>query len=165
MAEPFLGEIKIVGFTFPPSGWANCDGQLLPIAQNTALFSLLGTFYGGDGRTSFGVPELRGRAARHTSNFSDLGDRLGQESVTLTQAQMPAHNHLLTGVSGDATSTDPAGQNLARAAEAIYESRSNTTMAADALGNSGENQPHNNMQPFLALNFCIALQGLFPSRN
>lgn len=160
------------GFNFAPRNWAFCDGQLLPIAQNTALFSLLGTTYGGDGRTTFGLPDLRGRVPLHDgsgtgpglSSYS-LGQQGGLETVTLTAQQIPPHNHLQACSSDDPNSGSPAGNFPAAVSPPIYSSGANAAMANTAVGNAGGGQQHENRQPYLAINFCIALQGVFPSRN
>ena len=173
MATPFMGVISMFGGNFAPRGYALCQGQLQSIAQNTALFSLLGTTYGGDGQTTFALPDLRGRAPIHQGNLAGggnyvIGQVLGTESVTLTSSQMPAHNHTLGANSNPGSGAGPAGavwasysagQNYAAAASA------NTAMNAGALSPAGGNQPHNNVQPYLAINFIIALEGIFPSRN
>lgn len=171
MSEPFLGQILIFGFNFPPRGWAACNGQILPIAQNTALFSLLGTTYGGNGQTTFGLPNLQSRVPLHfgqgpgLSNY-DLGQAAGTETVTLLQTQMPAHGHL-AGVSQAAgTTTRPSGKVPATAGAAAYADASDGSAFNPAfVQNAGGSQPHDNLQPYLALNFCIALEGIFPSRN
>lgn len=166
MSEPFLAEIGIFGFNFAPRNWAQCDGQILPINQNQSLFSLLGTTYGGDGRTSFALPDLRGRAPIHVGSGHNLGQGSGEQSHTLTSAQMPQHDHQLAGHTGDATTNDPDDKVLATASTAIYTNPGGTLtqMNAGALPNVGSGQSHENMQPYLALNFCIALTGTFPSR-
>jgi microcystin-dependent protein len=171
MSEPFLGEIRTFGFNFAPQGWAFCNGQTLPIAQNTALFSLLGTFYGGNGQTTFNLPDLRSRVAIHQfagpglSSYS-LGQTGGTESVTLTSGEMPAHTHQAFANGAPGTSTRPDGAVPARTTADIYAGASDgTAMNAGMIGNAGANLPHGNIQPFLVLNFCIALQGIFPSRN
>lgn len=179
--DPFIGQIMMVGFNFAPRGWAFCDGQLLSIASNTALFSLLGTQYGGDGRTTFGLPDLRGRCAVGMGNGPGLtprrqGDRIGQESVVLTQNDMPSHTHPLMGNNADANTNDPTNSTLAkdnvvieRGSPAIPVNGYNTGVAnvgmGASIGNSGGSQAHNNMQPSLVMNYVIALQGIFPSRN
>lgn len=173
MSEPFLAEIRQFGFNFPPRGWAQCDGQILPIVQNQALFSLLGTTYGGDGRTTFALPDLRGRSPLHEGGGFTLGSKEGAESVVLTIAEMPTHSHgaqnaRLRAVPGDADTTNPAGNGLAAAN--IYSADppsvdTNSASVGDTAGNAGGSQGHNNMAPFLAVNFCIALTGIFPSRN
>jgi len=177
MSDPFIGEIKIVGFNFAPRGWAKCDGQLLPINQNTALFSLLGTIYGGDGRTTFGLPDLRGRAPIHSGQGPGLTDRRqgetsGTENVTLTTNQLPAHSHTATttivGNSGSVTHDDPTGNTLARAeiyTDAKPDSKLNGSAASTTISNTGGSQAHNNMPPYLVLNFVIALAGIFPPRS
>lgn len=178
--EPYIGEISIYAFNFAPRDWANCDGQLLPISQNTALFSLLGTTYGGDGRTTFALPDLRGRVAIHTGHGPGLSNRLqgsrgGQESVNLSVVQIPSHNHTSTATvhatdnSGDA---DTPSNNVwaKKARDDDYSSAApDVNMQAGAvtvtIGNTGGNQAHENMPPFLTLRYCIALQGVFPPRN
>lgn len=168
--EPFLGEIRIFGGNFAPHGWALCQGQVLPIAQNTALFSILGTTYGGNGTTTFALPDLRGRAAMGMGQGPGLSDRTlgetgGTESVTLINSQLPAHNHshAVPATNEAATSSRPVGK--VPAAGGAYADTSDGTMAADTTGISGGNQPHNNMQPFITMNYIIALQGIYPSRN
>ncbi len=175
MSEPFIGEIKIVGFNFAPRNWADCNGQLLAISQNTALFSLLGTMYGGDGRTTFGLPDLRGRFPMHTGTGSGLsprtqGARSGTETNTLTVGQLASHSHTGTIVAGTAEGdrSDPAGAYPARTEEPMqpYGGAGGGTMAAGSvqIGNNGANQAVNNMPPFLVVRFVIALLGIFPSR-
>ncbi len=174
MSEPFIAEIRIFAGNFAPRGWAFCNGQLLPIAQNTAVFSLVGTTYGGDGRTTLGLPNLQGRAPMHAGNGPGLSSRrLGQsggvESVALTEAQMPNHTHALQAGGIPADDDDPANQFLGTVLGGnIYHDATNqVNMAAEALPPAGSNpaQPHNNLQPFLTLNFIFALVGLFPSRS
>jgi microcystin-dependent protein len=171
MSEPFLGEIRIVAFNFAPRGWAFCDGQILPINQNQALFSLLGTTYGGDGRTSFALPDLRSRTPLHvgSSNGTDhlLGQRGGEELHTLSAAEMPEHDHVLKGTNEANDSNNPLGKHLASSSPAeFYRSPANLmNLSAGTVVNAGGGQSHNNMMTFIVLNFCIALQGLFPSRN
>ena len=180
MSEPFLAEIRMFGFNFAPRGFAMCDGQILAINQNQSLYSLLGTTYGGDGRTSFGLPDLRGRVPIHTGDSSttgsgnhSLGQKSGAESHTLTDNELPAHNHSLQ-ASGDAATsnslTSPPGvfANRPRRAASYYASPANPVdLHESTVSDSGgpSQQSHENMQPFLAINFVIALQGLFPSRN
>lgn len=169
MSEAFIGEIRLVAFQFAPKGWAQCNGQLLPINQNQALFALLGTTYGGDGRVNFALPDLRGRAPMHR-NDSDVrqGDRLGAENVTLTQAQLPGHGHALA-ASGDIANTSLPGGALpaARPRGGInrYAPTADVSLAAGSIAPAGGNQPHNNMQPFLTMNHVICLFGIFPSRD
>lgn len=168
MAEPFLAEIRIFGFNFPPRGWAQCDGQQLPISQNQALYSLLGTTYGGDGTSVFNLPDLRGRHPVHEDAGSGfpLGASAGEETHSLQLAEIPNHDHVLQASSDNATSADPGGNVLRRAANSAYRTPSSLTpMRAGVVADAGAGQGHDNMQPFQVLNYCIALQGLFPSRN
>ena len=169
MSEPFLAEIKMVGFNFAPRQFAFCDGQILPINQNQSLFSLLGSTYGGDGRTSFALPDLRGRAPMHVGSGNSLGRKDGQENHVLTAAEMPPHSHAQQGTTNAANATDPSGDLLAttaggRRAVTPYVA-ANNLVAMKNTQNTGASQGHNNMQPYLAIGFVIALQGLFPSRN
>ena len=167
MAEPFLSEIRLFSFGFAPKGWALCNGQLLPINQNQALFSLLGTTYGGDGRVNFALPNLQGNVAIHMGNGHVLGERGGEQAHTLSIPEMPAHTHTVQASSAVGTQNVPANNMMLsqRAAE-IYRAPSNLApMVSGTLANTGGSQPHLNMQPFLTLNFCIALQGIFPSQN
>ena len=166
MSEPFLAEIKMVGFDFAPRGFANCDGQLLSIGQNQSLFALLGTTYGGDGRSTFGLPDLRGRAPMHVGAGFTLGQRGGEERHILTLNQLPRHGHL-SGSGDQATSADPndsAPASQPRRGERVY-GVPGTKVALQGDGVAGSSESHENMQPSLALRFVIALQGLFPSRN
>jgi microcystin-dependent protein len=175
MQDPWLGEIALVAFNFAPQGWALCNGQLLSISQNTALFSLLGTTYGGDGQTTFALPNLQSRVPLHFGQGTGLsaytlGETVGVESVNLQTAQIPAHTHAYTpqATTGAGPSASPAGALWAESAsgDTIYKSgSSNTHMAAQTLGQTGGGQPHENRQPTLALNYIIALQGIFPSRS
>lgn len=165
MAEPFLSEIRIMSFVFPPKGWALCDGQLLPINQNQALFSLLGTTYGGDGRVNFALPNLQGRAPIHMGSGHTLGERGGEQAHTLNMSEMPQHLHLLQ---ASTTTGDSAFANntVLAAALNLYGAPNNlTTLSPASVTNVGGSQAHLNMQPFLVLSFCIALQGIFPSQN
>ena len=167
MSEPFLAEIKIVGFNFAPRGWAFCDGQILPINQNQSLYSLLGTTYGGDGRTSFALPELRGRTPIHVGAGHALGQKSGEETHALTIAEIPNHDHAVKASSGNGNAPLAPGSVLA-AFQNGYSSPSDSGMVdlqPGTIANTGSGQGHNNMQPYLTLNFCIALTGLFPSRN
>ena len=166
MAEPFLSEIRIMSFGFPPKGWALCDGQLLPINQNQGLFSLLGTTYGGDGRVNFGLPNLQGRTPMHMGSGHTLGERGGEQAHTLNISEIPQHNHPLTASNTAATTNDPTSDFLAISPTNAYFTGGNPTIAtAMASGNVGGSQAHLNMQPFLTLSFCIALQGIFPSQT
>ena len=163
MATPFLGEIKICSFNFAPKGWAFCNGQLLPINQNQALFSLLGTTFGGDGRVNFGLPNLQGRAPIHVGGGHTLGERGGEQGHTLSISEIPTHTHSATANSGNATAPVPGG-NLLGAANNLYAAATNlVALGPSMIGNTGGSQAHINMQPFLVLNFSIALQGIFPS--
>lgn len=174
MSEPFLAEVRIVGFNFAPRGWAFCDGQILPINQNQSLYSLLGTTYGGDGRTSFALPDLRGRTPIHVGRSNGggshtLGQKSGEETHTLAANEMPQHRHILQGTSAAANQALPTGHLLATVdatfSDAYTAPGQLVNMASQTMSNVGGGQAHDNMQPYLALNFCIALQGLFPSRN
>lgn len=182
MSEPFIGQIQMFGFNFNPRGWANCDGQLLSIAQNSALFSLLGTTYGGDGRTTFGLPDLRGRAPIHTGQGAgltnrQLGSRSGSERVTLTEAQLAAHDHTASSVANAVVpggNSNDANNNfwaddIGVSSGTYHTGPANASMNAAAVtttvNNAGGGQSHENMQPFLTVRFCIALTGIFPSRN
>ncbi len=165
MAEPFLSEIRIFSFGFAPRSWALCNGQLLPINQNQALFSLLGTTYGGNGTTNFALPDLRARTPIHTGSGHTLGERAGEQAHTLTQAEMPTHGHVLNGTSTPADTNVATGGYLATVSNAYGPPRNLVAMGPTALTNTGGSQAHQNMQPFLTLNFCIALQGIFPSQN
>lgn len=184
MSEPFLAEIKAVSFNFPPKGWALCNGQLLPINQNQALFALLGTTYGGNGQTNFALPDLRGQVPIHVGSGHTLGETAGQTSVTVNLQQLPTHNHILQGsatpVAATSANATPgaAGTNkfLAPSIASVqggqtspanlYGAPTNlVAMSPDAVTSTGGSQPHNNMMPYLTLNFIIALQGIFPSRN
>lgn len=172
MSEPFVAEIRIFAGNFAPRGWAFCNGQLLPISQNTALFSLIGTTYGGDGRTTTALPDLQGRAPMHPGRGPGLtsrrlGERGGVETVTLTEAQMANHNHPLRADSAQGNSRTPTGNALARAAGGLAYAPANNlvAMSDQALPSTGGSQAHNNLQPFLTMNYIIALVGLYPSRS
>ena len=174
-AEPFVGEIMMFGGNFCPRGWMNADGQLLPINQNEALFSILGTMYGGDGRTQFGLPDLRGRVALHAGQGPGLsqkrqGQKGGAERHTLKIAEMPRHQHALNATRGGANQQSPTGNQLAQQSRksriyAPFDANNQTPMNANAIGAAGNGQPHNNLQPFLTLRYCVAVQGIYPSRN
>ena len=167
MSEPFLSEIKIMSFGFPPKGWALCNGQLLPINQNQALFSLLGTTYGGDGRVNFGLPDLQSRAPMHMGSGHTLGERGGEQAHTLSISEIPTHVHTASASTNTANSPLPAGNVFGNSTpNFLYGAAQNlTTTRAGTLANIGGSQAHPNMQPFLTLSFCIALQGIFPSQN
>lgn len=168
--DPFVAEIRILPTNFAPTGWAFCNGQLLPISQNTALFSLLGTTYGGDGKSTFALPNLQGTAPMHPGqgpglSLRDLGEVGGEETVTLTQAQTPSHTHPLNADSGSPTTGSPANAALASPAALRKYSAAADLEPMVPIGAAGGSQPHNNMQPYLTLNFCIALQGVYPPRS
>ena len=166
MAEPFLSEIRIMSFEFAPKGWALANGQLLPINQNQALFSLLGTTFGGDGRVNFALPDLRGRTPIHVGSGHTLGERGGEQAHTLSIAELPTHTHVLNGTSATGGQPVPNGNLLANTTNFLYHSPDNLVAANPAsVANTGGSQAHLNMQPFLTLSFCIALQGIFPSPN
>jgi microcystin-dependent protein len=166
MAEPFLSEIRLFSFNYAPQGWALCNGQFLPINQNQALFSLLGTTYGGNGQTTFALPNLRGRVPIHFGDGHTLGEAAGSTSVTVNTQQMPAHLHgLQASANSQGTSSDPTNAFLAPVNGGYGPAGSLTTLEPSSVSSVGGNQPHNNMMPYLTLNFCIALQGIFPSRN
>ena len=165
MAEPFLSEIRIMSFSFPPKGWALSNGQLMPINQNQALFSLLGTTFGGDGRVNFALPDLRDRTPIHVGNGHTLGERGGEQSHTLSLAEMPQHTHVMQASSLDGNVALPPGAVLATAANVYAGAGSLVPLVPGTSTNTGGSQAHLNMQPFLTLSFCIALQGIFPSQN
>jgi microcystin-dependent protein len=165
MSEPFLGEVKIISWNFPPKGWAFCNGQLLPINQNQALFSILGTTYGGDGRVNFGLPNLQGRSPVHVGDGILLGEVGGETAHTLNTSEMPAHNHVPVGNNSAATATGPAGNLWAINPKNAYSGSATNAMNAACVTPTGGSQPHENMSPYLVLNFIIALQGIFPSQN
>jgi microcystin-dependent protein len=165
MSEPFLAEIRILSFGFAPKGWALCNGQLLPINQNQALFALLGTTYGGDGRVNFALPNLQGRIPFHVGGGFILGESSGEAAHTLNISETPAHTHVPVGRSQAADQGLPTGNLWANGNQAAYASNVNTTMNPACVLPIGGSQPHQNMPPYLSLNFAIALQGIFPSRN
>ena len=166
MSTPFLAEIKIISWNYAPKGWALCNGQFLPINQNQALFSLLGTTFGGNGQTTFALPDIRGRIPIHMGSGHTLGEKAGQEFVTITQQTMPQHIHFVNVNSGTGNATIPTGAILAKAPANAYAPPANlAAMAPLSVGNVGGSQPHEDRQPYLVLNYIIALQGIFPSRN
>jgi len=170
MSDQFLAEIRIFPFNFPPTGWAFCDGQIMPISQNTALFALLGTTYGGDGKSTFALPDLQGNAPMQPGqgqglSLRDLGEMSGVESVTLLQSEMPVHAHSFSMSVRPADNINPAGLALGTGNNAYIPPGNMVLAAPQALALAGGSLPHNNMQPYLTLNFCIALQGVFPPRN
>jgi microcystin-dependent protein len=166
MAEPFLSEIRLMSFVFAPKGWALCNGQLLPINQNQALFSLLGTTYGGDGRVNFGLPDLRGRVPLHMGSGHTLGERGGEQAHTLSLAELTTHTHVVQASASPGNSVAPTGNVLASAQGQLYGAAANlTSLQPSSVTNVGGSQAHLNMQPFLTLSFCIALQGIFPSQT
>lgn len=174
MANPFVAEIRIFPFNFAPKGWAFCDGQILPLSQNTALFSLLGTTYGGDGKSNFALPNMQGNAPMHPGqgpglSLHDLGETGGSDTVTLLQSEIPSHSHGVMSVppTFGGNSDIPTGHSFAKSSQgnAYTSAAALTTFADAALTPAGGDQPHNNLQPYLVLNFCIALQGVFPPRT
>ena len=166
MAEPFLSEIRIMSFAFAPKGWALCNGQPLPVNQNQALFALLGTTFGGDGQVNFALPDLRGRTPIHVGSGHTLGERAGEQAHTLSIAEVPTHTHSLNANSSGTGGTSNPNNNFLGGANNAYHAPSNlTAMNAGTITSTGGGQAHLNMQPFLTLSFCIALQGIFPSLN
>ncbi|TPK71836.1 phage tail protein [Mesorhizobium sp. B2-4-15] len=176
MADPFVAEIRIFPFNFPPKGWAFCDGQLLPLSQNTALFSLLGTTYGGDGKSNFALPDMQGNAPMHPGqgiglSLHYLGETGGSDTVSLLQSEIPSHSHFMRAHNGDPADiqTPTPATSFAQSAQGnAYQATTNANMVAmadQALTSAGADQPHNNLMPYLTLNFCIALQGVYPPRT
>jgi microcystin-dependent protein len=167
MSEVYMGQIRAFAFAYPPKGWALCNGQILPIAQNQALFSLLGTFYGGNGQSTFALPDLRGRVSVH-SGYSNgafsMGQRGGEEFHQLTTAELPSHVHPIT-AAARATSSDPTGKLLASPGKSAFSTVHSTTLHPETIGATGGSQPHENRPPFTVLSYCIALVGIFPSRD
>jgi microcystin-dependent protein len=170
MADPFVAEIRIFPFNFAPKGWAFCDGQILPLSQNTALFSLLGTYYGGDGKSNFALPDIQGNAPMHPSqgpglSLHGLGETGGSETVSLLESEIPSHSHTLKADVLDIADTNVVSPNASLALSSggtLYQDTPNGSMSDNAITPAGGDQPHNNMQPYLTLNFCIALQGVYP---
>ncbi len=175
MANPFVAEIRIFPFNFAPKGWAFCDGQILPLSQNTALFSLLGTTYGGDGKSNFALPNMQGNAPMHPGqgpglSLHDLGETGGSDTVTLLESEIPSHSHSLMGTPIAAILTTPSptagfGKSAGVAAYCTVSNTNLSTMSVNAVAPGGGDQPHNNLMPYLTLNFCIALQGVYPPRT
>jgi microcystin-dependent protein len=166
MSEPFLGELKVISWNFAPKGWAFCNGQLLPINQNQALFSILGTTYGGDGRQTFGLPNLQGRTPVHLGQGINLGQFGGEQNHTLLANEMPAHTHPANGTTTGNTLSSPSGSFWGSGGLSSYNTANpNSNMSAAAISSAGGGQAHNNLQPYLVLNIIIALQGIFPSQN
>jgi microcystin-dependent protein len=175
MADPFVAEIRIFPFNFAPKGWAWCDGQLMPLSQNTALFSLLGTTYGGNGKSNFALPDLQGRAPMHPGqgpglSLHDLGETGGSETVTLLESEIPSHSHAMRAADEASTTNTPGGALVGRPfgrGNNVFNASANNlvTMAPESLAPAGGDQPHNNLQPYLTFYFCIALQGVFPPRT
>ncbi len=173
--DPFVAEIRIFPFNFAPKGWAFCDGQILPLSQNTALFSLLGTTYGGDGKSNFALPNMQGNVPMHPGqgpglSLHDLGETGGSETVSLLESEIPAHNHAVMAVNSNGNRTTPIGNSISRAVNATPYFPGTPTPPLVNLNDAtiapaGGDQPHNNMQPYLTLNFCIALQGVYPPRT
>jgi microcystin-dependent protein len=175
VSSPFVAEIRIFPFNFPPRGWAFCNGQILPISQNTALFSLLGTTYGGNGQSTFALPDMQGNVPMHPGqgpglSLHDLGEIGGSQTVTLLESEIPAHSHTVKAISSVGNRSTPAANSLSRVTGSIPFVPGNplpplVAMSSSSIASSGGDQPHNNMQPYLTLNFCIALQGVFPPRT
>jgi microcystin-dependent protein len=173
MTNPFVAEIRIFPFNFAPTGWAFCQGQILPLSQNTALFSLLGTTYGGDGKSNFALPNMQGRAPMFWGqgpglSLHDLGETGGEATVTLLQTEMPAHNHTMSAeiqIDGNKGAPSPTATFARSKSGTLYQTSNNVAMSPNVVAPAGGNQPHNNMQPYLTLNFCIALQGVYPPRT
>jgi microcystin-dependent protein len=165
MGTPFFAELRIFSFNFPPKNWAFCNGQFLPINQNQALFSLLGTTYGGNGQTTFALPDLRGRTPLHFGNGFIQGERGGQESHAITISELPAHTHQASGSPNAPNQGTPLGGTWAAIAGTYSDQSPNATLHPASISGVGGSQPHNNLSPYLVLNFCISLQGIFPSQN
>lgn len=165
MSEPFLGEVKIISWNYPPKGWAFCNGQLLPINQNQALFSLLGTTYGGDGRVTFALPNLQGRVPIHMGNSFTLGQVGGETTHTLNISEVPQHTHIPSGTTNNPSVESPSGNVWCHNTANPFNNSANTAMLPNAIASTGGNQPHQNLSPYLVLNMIVALQGIFPSQT
>lgn len=167
MAQPYIGEIRMFAGNFPPAGWMFCEGQLIPISENDTLFNLIGTTYGGDGQSTFALPDLRGRIPMHQGNGYILAETGGQEEVTLTISQIPSHSHGLNATTTPGTQSSPAGNRLAQSRNVVpyVNETPNGTFKSGAVGSVGGSQPHTNMQPYLCVNFIISLFGIFPSQT
>ncbi len=165
MTDPFIGQVQMMSFNFAPKGWAQCNGQLMPINQNQALFALLGTTFGGDGKTTFGLPEMRGRAPTHVGPGFALGQKVGEPTHTLTAGEIGEHTHAAQASGNDATVAAPGGNVLGGAANLYANAAALQALIPATVAPQGGSQPHENMQPYLAVNFCIALQGIFPAQN
>ena len=167
MAQPYVGEIRMLGFNFPPNGWALCNGQLLPISENETLFQLIGTTYGGDGESTFAVPDLQGRVPMHMSGANVIGEKAGVESVTLTAQQTPIHTHPMVATQSLGTTVVPTGSILAQSSQgSLYQlDDPNVSMSPNSITPTGGSQPHDNMQPYLCVTFAISLFGIFPSQT
>ena len=171
MSSPYIGEIRMFAGNFAPAGWAFCQGQLMPISENDALFTLIGTTYGGDGQSTFGIPDLQGRVPLHQGTLGGItytiGEQAGTESVTLTTNQIPVHTHALVGATGNGAQTNPSNNFLASSTliKPYASETPDTNMAASAIGPAGGSQPHENMQPFLVISYIISLFGIFPSQT
>lgn len=166
MASPYVGEIRMFGGNFAPAGWAFCSGQLLPISENDVLFNLIGTTYGGDGQETFALPNLQSRVPMHVGNGTTIGEAAGTETVTLTTQQMPQHTHVLAAGGGGANSTDPTNNVVAKPSKNLYRpGPASVAMDPTAVTVAGGNQPHDNMQPYVGINFIISLYGIYPSPN
>lgn len=169
--DPFVAEIRVFPFNFAPKGWAFCDGQILPLSQNTALFSLLGTTYGGDGKSNFALPNMQGNCSMHPGqgpglSLHDLGETGGSDTVSLLESEIPSHNHALMATPSPAVQSTAAGGSLARSAAGnLYDASGGKQLSDNCITPAGGDQPHNNMMPYLTLNWCIALQGVYPPRT
>lgn len=165
MTEPFMSQITLMAFNWAPSGWAQCDGQILNISQNPALYSLIGTYFGGDGTTTFALPDLRGRVPIHTGDGHGIGNSGGEQTHMLTTTELPAHTHVMNGSNTTGETSNPTGAYLGQTANAYNSTGTLVTLAPAEIGNPGGSQAHLNLQPYATVNFCIALQGVYPSRG